>query len=243
MRSNQCKEIIREIYPYLVGKQHEARLLLGCPSSGELAEATHAGLINLHNGRNTDIDFSPPESMFQPGFYLRQDIIWKKPNPMPESVTDRCTKAHEYIFLLSKNARYYYDQEAVKVEGAQNKWGKYHNPKYGDEDNLSGKMQSAKELSKEEYIEKYETINLRSVWTVTTKPYPESHFATFPPDLIIPCIKAGSKEGDIVLDPFFGSGTTREVCIKLGRQYIGCELQENYAPLIEKRTRQQGLNL
>ena len=105
---------LREVYPHLVAKQHQARLLLGCPSSGPKAEAAHAGLMALHNGQPCDVDFPAPESMFEPGWYLRQDLIWSKLNPMPESVTDRCTKAHEYLFLLSKSARYHYDAEAIK---------------------------------------------------------------------------------------------------------------------------------
>ena len=161
------------------------------------------------------------------GWYLRQDIIWHKPNPMPESVRDRCTKSHEYIFLLSKNKRYYYDNEAIK-EPAKD-WGtrdrtkgKYHNKGTG--------LQPHSGLSKS-----YPTKNKRSVWSVTNKPYRGSHFATFPPDLIEPCIKAGSEEGDIVLDPFMGSGTTAMVAKDLGRDYIGCELHEEYGNLIQDR--------
>ena len=161
------------------------------------------------------------------GWYLRQDIIWNKPNPMPESVRDRCTKAHEYIFLLSKNKRYYYNNEAIK-EPAKD-WGtrdrskgKYHNEGTG--------LQPHSGLSKS-----YPTKNKRSVWSITNKPYKGSHFAVFPPDLIEPCIKAGSEEGDIVLDPFMGSGTTAMVAKSLGRDYIGCELHEDYGNLIQKR--------
>jgi len=113
---------------------------------------------------------------------------------MPESVRDRCTKAHEYIFLMTKSAKYYYDAEAIKENGSQNKWGKYSNPKYGDKQQLGGKMQSAKDLTRDEYIEKYRTRNKRSVWTVATQPYSEAHFATFPPKLIEPCILAGTSE-------------------------------------------------
>ena len=161
------------------------------------------------------------------GWYLRQDIIWHKPNPMPESVKDRCTKAHEYIFLFSKNKKYFYDNEAIK-EPAKD-WGtrdrskgKYHNEGTG--------LQPHSGLEKS-----YTTKNKRSVWSVTNKPYKGSHFAVFPPDLIEPCIKAGSEEGDIVLDPFMGSGTTAVVSKSLGRHYIGCELHEEYGKLIQKR--------
>jgi len=161
------------------------------------------------------------------GWYLRQDIIWHKPNPMPESVRDRCTKSHEYIFLLSKNKKYFYDNEAIK-EPAKD-WGtrdrskgKYHNEGTG--------LQPHSGLEKS-----YTTKNKRSVWSVTNKPYKGSHFAVFPSDLIEPCIKAGSEEGDIVLDPFMGSGTTAVVSKSLGRHYIGCELHEEYGKLIQKR--------
>ena len=162
------------------------------------------------------------------GWYLRQDIIWHKPNPMPESVKDRCTKAHEYIFLLSKNKNYYYDNEAIK-EPVKQDWGtrdrtngKYHNEGTG--------LQPHSGLTKS-----YTKKNKRSVWSVTKKPYKGAHFATFPPELIEPCIKAGSEVGDIILDPFMGSGTTAMVAKMLDRYYIGCELHEDYGNLIQER--------
>src|SRR3990167_7085619 len=116
LRTNECRDIIREIYPHLVSesKRHQARLLLSCPSSGEDAEKAWRSVKNLHNGLAADIDFKEPESLFEPGWYLRSDIIFSKPNPMPESVTDRPTKAHEYVFLMTKSARYFYDAEAIK---------------------------------------------------------------------------------------------------------------------------------
>jgi site-specific DNA-methyltransferase (adenine-specific) len=162
------------------------------------------------------------------GWYLRQDIIWHKPNPMPESVTDRCTKAHEYIFLLSKSARYYYDAEAVKIR-CEKDWGtrdrkdgKYHNEGSG--------------LNPHKGLEKsYEYANRRSVWTVTTQPYPGAHFATFPPDLIRPCIQAGCPPGGFVLDPFGGSGTTAQVAIQEGRNAVIIELNPKYVELAQKR--------
>ena len=129
------------------------------------------------------------------GWYLRQDIIWNKPNPMPESVRDRCTKSHEYIFLFSKSQNYYFDVDAIKED----------------------------------------TRRKRSVWNVTKKPYKGAHFAVFPPELIEPCILAGSEKSDTILDPFMGSGTTAMVSKKLNRHYIGCELHENYGNLIEER--------
>ena len=157
------------------------------------------------------------------GWYLRQDIIWHKPNPMPESVRDRCTKAHEYMFLLSKNKKYYYDNEAIK-EPAKD-WGtrdrskgKYHNQGSG--------LQPHSGLTKS-----YPKKNKRSVWSIPPRPYKGAHFAVFPPELIEPCIMAGSKPGDIILDPFMGSGTTAMVAKKLSRYYLGCELHREYDSL------------
>ena len=170
------------------------------------------------------------------GWYLRQDIIWHKPNPMPESVQDRCTKAHEYIFLLSKSQKYYYDHEAIKDPVKQD-WGtrdrtdgKYHNEGSG--------LQPHSGLEKS-----YEMANKRSVWTINTKPYAGAHFAVFPTELIEPCILAGAPVGGIVLDPFMGSGTTAQVAQNLGRQYIGCELNTDYKTLQDKRVAQQALVL
>jgi DNA modification methylase len=172
------------------------------------------------------------------GWYLRQDIIWHKPNPMPESVTDRCTKAHEYIFLLTKSPRYYFDNVAIKEPVSE---VSLKRAEYGwDSDRPSTK--NASMGGSGIHVEKMGTRfvnpegrNKRSVWTITTKPYKEAHFATYPPDLILPCILAGSKEGDIVLDPFSGSGTTGEVALQNNRNYIGLELNPDYAKLSEKR--------
>ena len=170
------------------------------------------------------------------GWYLRQDIIWHKPNPMPESVQDRCTKAHEYIFLMSKSQKYYYDHESIKDPVKQD-WGtrdrsdgKYHNEGSG--------LQPHSGLEKS-----YEMANKRSVWTVNTKPYAGAHFAVFPTELIEPCIMAGAPVGGIVLDPFMGSGTTAQVAQHLNRQYLGCELNPEYKSLQDKRLRQMSLVL
>jgi len=168
------------------------------------------------------------------GWHLRQDIIWNKPNPMPESVRDRCTKAHEYIFLLTKERDYYYDNEAIKEKAVGERWGgntpiNMNNTK--DTDNqFSGLTRQRKMV--------YDKRNKRSVWTVNKKPYKGAHFAVYPPELIEPCILAGSEKGDIVLDPFMGSGTTAAVAKSLGRDYIGCELHEDYGNLIQKRVRE-----
>lgn len=172
------------------------------------------------------------------GWYLRQDIIWHKPNPMPESVTDRCTKAHEYVFLLSKSARYYFDNEAIKEAAKVSSEGiRFGGNKYGDSADPKHATKSGN-VSKE-----YDKVNRRSVWSVATKPYEGAHFATYPEELIKPCIMAGSRVGDIVLDPFMGSGTTAQVAQDLGRQYIGCELNPAYKVLQDRRTQQQSLVL
>jgi len=171
------------------------------------------------------------------GWYLRQDIIWHKPNPMPESVTDRCTKAHEYIFLMSKSAKYYYDIEAIKEE-AHSTDNSNRNRDDTKLNNTAGRTRMAGLKTNH-----YENKNKRSVWTVTTKPYEGAHFAVFPTDLIEPCIMAGAPVGGIVLDPFMGSGTTAQVAQSLGRQYLGCELNPEYAPLQKKRLAQQSLIL
>jgi DNA modification methylase len=170
------------------------------------------------------------------GWYLRQDIIWHKPNPMPESVRDRCTKAHEYIFLLSKSERYYFDSEAMKEPAVCKTW-----PNVGrGQDAARAVIGGGPNMGARENAE---NRNRRSVWTVATQPYSGAHFATFPPALIEPCILAGSRSADIVLDPFMGSGTTAQVAQQLGRQYIGCELNPQYLSLQSERTAQQALLL
>lgn len=211
------------------------------------------------------------------GWYLRQDIIWNKPNPMPESVTDRCTKSHEYIFLLSKSAKYYYDQNAVKqpitdttvlrmaqqlenqkgserVQGKTNGNMKAVGPgrKPRPDDNRGGNQGSERGIpamgidgngfnGHSGYFDSCGNLlggglaNKKSVWTVTTKPFKEAHFATFPEDLIVDCLKAGCPENGIVLDPFMGAGTTGLVARKLNRNYIGIELNPDYIKIAEAR--------
>jgi len=162
------------------------------------------------------------------GWYLRQDIIWHKPNPMPESVRDRCTKAHEYIFLLSKSERYLFDSEAMQEPATGRDPGNITPHKHAGERFAETKSNLAS-------VGARETRNRRSVWTVATRPYKGAHFATFPPALIEPCILAGSRPGDIVLDPFMGSGTTAQVAMQHDRKYLGCELNEDYATLQQQR--------
>jgi len=164
------------------------------------------------------------------GWYLRQDIIWHKPNPMPESVRDRCTKAHEYIFLLTKSPKYYYDHESAKEKAVKGAAGSHFNR------GKTATHQMGRSSSKERRDSG--TRNRRSVWTVSTKPYKGAHFATFPPDLIEPCILAGCPEGGIVLDPFGGSGTTAGVALKHHRRAVLCELNPEYAALVAGRIEQ-----
>lgn len=166
------------------------------------------------------------------GWYLRQDIIWSKPNPMPESVQDRCTKAHEYLFLLSKSSRYHYDCAAIKESAADT----------GRENGRDGRQEdsrarppgsSARTLARIDYSELGR--NKRSVWEVATSPFTGAHFATFPPALIEPCIKAGCPAGGVVLDPFGGAGTTGMVADRLGRNAILIELNPEYASIAQRR--------
>lgn len=199
------------------------------------------------------------------GWFLRQDIVWNKPNAMPESVTDRCTKAHEYLFLLSKSTRYFYDAAAIRESSADPKGSAArHKSSFGGEKNkalLSTGQVHTRPIGMREFDGHR---NRRSVWTVPTKPYRGAHFAVFPPALIEPCILAGTSHAghcpacgerwirqgtgwapscacgadpvpDVVLDPFMGSGTTAEVALKYGRQFLGCELNPEYERLINER--------
>ena len=169
------------------------------------------------------------------GWYLRQDIIWHKPNPMPESVRDRCTKAHEYIFLLSKSQKYYFDSEAMKETALNAGKGVSLGEKSFSKGQAAGTGVAPSGNGLKSYYDVPATRNRRSVWTVSTKPYKGAHFAVFPPELITPCVLAGAPEGGIVLDPFMGSGTTAMVAKKHDRQYLGCELNIDYKPLQDSR--------
>lgn len=174
------------------------------------------------------------------GWYLRQDIIWHKPNPMPESVTDRCTKAHEYIFLLSKSPKYFYDDKAIREPNADPKRTNYKPGKRAYAEGNTTQLPGSR-TRRNDGFQAYADgkipngRNKRSVWTVTTKPFRGAHFATFPPQLIEPCILAGSKPGDTILDPFFGAGTTGLVAQRHNRNWIGCELNPEYAEIARKR--------
>ncbi len=169
------------------------------------------------------------------GWYLRQDIIWAKPNPMPESVKDRCTKSHEYIFLLSKSPKYYYDAESIKEDSIDPESFTGVRPRNPQKINQYATIRAEYRNFHKLNGQIYEKKNKRSVWTVNTHSYKEAHFATYPPQLIKPCILAGCPEGGTVLDPFMGSGTTAVVARKLNRNYIGIELNPEYVRLAEKR--------
>ena len=166
------------------------------------------------------------------GWYLRQDIIWSKPNPMPESVRDRCTKSHEYVFLLTKSKKYHYDSDAIKEKAKtkpqkRNKHNEGYQADYAKGDRFSDgdRVYGADGFR-----------NKRDVWSVPLHPLKEAHFATFPEKLIEPCVLAGCRQGGIVLDPFFGSGTTGVVALKHGRDFIGCELNPEYVEIAKRRT-------
>lgn len=175
----------------------------------------------------------------QDGWWLRQDIIWAKPNPMPESVTDRCTKAHEYIFLLTKSAQYFYDADALREPHKEVSLKRIeYGLKHRHPDNIGVGIPPVDTDKMGDRFCNPDGRNKRSVWTINTQPYPEAHFAVFPDEIPVNCIKAGSKEGDVILDPFLGSGTTAQVAKKLGRKYIGIELNPEYLPLIERRLAQ-----
>ena len=194
------------------------------------------------------------------GWYLRQDIIWHKPNPMPESVTDRCTKSHEYIFLMSKSQKYYFDYEAIQEPCADQSRTNYAcgnrtngiNKDRNDNDfgersknwkprtkncQYDGQKPNSFHLSREngEPDKEYYVRNKRDVWSVNVKPCSEAHFATYPFELIKPCILAGCPENGIVLDPFMGSGTTAIVARSLNRNYLGVELNPEYIKIAHRR--------
>lgn len=204
------------------------------------SEKRHKAQGKRHGGQAKQLLGIPWKVAFalqEDGWYLRSDIIWHKPNPMPESVKDRPTRAHEYIFLLSKKKKYYYDVDAIREplkEGVNHSRNRTQNGG-GSKESLSG----------HDYSRDFGTMksnpkgkNKRSVWTITTKPFKGAHFATFPKDLIEPCILAGCPKGGTVLDPFFGSGTTGIVAKENGRNFIGVELNPEYAEIAENRLKE-----
>lgn len=283
---------LREVYPLLIVKRKQALLAynllllsrdakrLGKTSQKDSVNAKRsvlAGLISkLNHAVPVDIPdwcIEPP-SVFENGWYLRSDVIWAKANCMPESVTDRPTRSHEYIFLLTKNRHYFYDHEAIKepciydvngdgtaarkarqkednksfptAERAGIRPGGYKNSVNFDGKNKGRDKQRGHSRRHDGFNDRWDQMekveqcsgmrNKRDVWTIAPANFPEAHFATYPPDLIKPCILAGSKPGDTILDPFGGSGTTGMVAIELGRKAILIELNPDYIKLIEQRT-------
>lgn len=244
----RAADIVAEIYPYLRIKRKQAVILWnhqlvrdryetkrGQPmpvSAREKQQQCRELIQRLNQKQDVDIPswMIEPKITVEPGWYLRQDVIWHKPNPMPESVRDRCTKAHEYIFLLSKSERYYFDAEAISEPVAESTVNRLAQ-------DLGGQAGSSRVPGKNN------GRNKRSVWTVTTKPFKGTHFATFPPDLIEPCILAGCPEGGTVLDPFGGAGTTGMVAQRHRRNAILCEINPTYARMAAERIEADGAAL
>jgi len=198
----------------------------------------------------TDIDLPPKNLIGIPwrvafalqadGWILRQDIIWAKPNPMPESVTDRCTKSHEYVFLLSKSKSYFYDHEAIKEPVAEATVGRMKRGTSATHKNINGApgqtkhgLAQPRDYDPERPVA--EKRNRRSVWTITTKTFKGAHFAVMPEALVEPCVLAGSEIGDTVLDPFTGSGTVAVVALRHGRNFVGTELNLAYGEIARTR--------
>lgn len=239
----------------------------GQGKNGQRATRTFTGKVFLHKRGN---GLKPKDLVGMPwmlalllradGWTLRRDIIWAKPCCMPEAVKDRPTTAHEYIFLLTKSARYYYDAEAIKepVTGNAHSRGSGVNPKarasayagtgvgfghgYEDKPRYRGGARQNESFSGA-VNELVDSRNKRSVWTVPPQPFPDAHFATFPESLITPCILAGSRPGDIVFDPFMGAGTVGAVASRLGRRWLGVEINPAYVDMQKPRTAQQGMPL
>jgi DNA modification methylase len=220
-------------------------LNLGDSYAGNNSQASNNGRAGFGNPREkivsrTGVGLKPKDLIGIPwmvafalradGWYLRQDIVWHKPNPMPESVTDRCTKAHEYIFLLSKSQKYFYDADAIKEDAMPD--NTIRDRDITRLNNTPGRTRMGGLVKND-----YEVRNKRSVWSVTTKPFKEAHFATFPEDLIEPCVLAGCPKGGLIYDPFGGSGTTGKVAVKHGRNYILSEINREYIKIAEKRIR------
>lgn len=203
------------------GKLIKDRSRLGKPTTGEHPELKSKDIIGL--------PWMVAFTLRKQGWYLRQDIIWHKPNPLPESVTDRCVKAHEYLFLLSPSKKYYFDYKAIQTPAK----GKTEHDRIS---RSSHKIFSSSLICGfREERGPYLVANRRSVWSITTKAYKGAHSAVFPPELPELCIRAGSREGDIILDPFMGAGTTAVVAAKLGRKFIGYELNPEYIQIAKQR--------
>lgn len=192
----------------------------------------------FHNKQLIGIPWRVALKLQKDGWFLRSDIIWHKNNPMPESVKDRPTKAHEYIFLLSKSRKYFYDIDAIREPHTSLNETLSRKNKHNKGNKFLARPDLNSKRSRLEYYHE-KGRNKRSVWTITTKPFPGAHFAVFPPDLIEPCVLAGSKEKDIILDPFSGAGTTGVVALKHNRKYLGLELNQDYVDLSIKRIKDE----
>lgn len=260
-------DVFREVHRVLrddgtlwlnLGDSYAARLRQsGAEHAGDISRSSEGVLTNIKKNRPNGykekdlygIPWMVAFALRADGWYLRQDNIWHKPNPMPESVQDRCTKSHEYMFLLSKSETYFYDHEAIKekaqpddasrngfsdLQEIKRSGNKYRKPASarGVPVDTKGKSNGAVAGS---IPWEGTTRNKRSVWTVPIRPFKEAHFATFPPALITPCILAGSPRGGVVLDPFMGAGTTALVAATHGRQFVGCELNPEYKAIADKR--------
>lgn len=214
----------------------------GTPNGRNVDKMGYAGGGGIPNGlKEKDLVGIPWRVAFAlqaDGWYLRQDIIWQKPNPMPESVTDRCTKSHEYVFLLSKAPRYYFDSEAVREDAVGGQSGKAASFKRDNSQRaqaIPGQGYGTHRPDREDVSYNGAKRNIRSVWTIPTRAYKGAHFATFPPALIEPCVLAGCPVDGVVFDPFGGSGTTAGVALKHRRNALLCELNDEYAALIPTR--------
>lgn len=223
----------------VVGDSYNARRSGGHVGGGEQGKRSKSYMqkrsgANVRDLKSKDLIGIPWMLAFalrDDGWYLRQDIIWHKPNPMPESVLDRCTKSHEYVFLLSKSYKYYYDSKAIREAGktyTRKASGYKTKETQGHYDGRRGLGFATKDIT---------TVgrNKQSVWPVKTSRFKGAHFATFPPDLIEPMIKAGCPESGVVLDPFFGAGTVGVVAEKLNRKWVGIELNKDYIAIAQKR--------
>ena len=204
-------------------------------------QSSHPGSFHTVRGSGVPVGLKPKDLVGIPwrvalalqaaGWWLRADVVWAKPNPMPESVNDRPTKSHEYVFLLTRSPRYYYDADAVREPHVE--------PERDRDDSGGWSFRHAGKRRPAQADRGYHPAgrNLRTVWTIPTEPYPDAHFATFPRRLVVPCVKAGSRPGDLVLDPFAGSGTTGVVALRLERSFVGIELSPSYARLARERIR------
>lgn len=250
---NAAVDVIRDVYPFLVAKRRQAILCHTLDLSNKNGKALRGNsalpadeqarreemkrLVNACNQREpADIPAwaQEPEREIEPGWYLRSDIIWAKKNCMPESVSDRPTKAHEYIFLLSKSPSYYYDADAIRTPHAETSLKRVEKP-FRTSAAVDGRAVNGRTDGDMSQFCHPKGANKRTVWHVATQPFPEAHFATYPEKLVEPCVLAGCPVGGTVLDPFTGSGTTGAVACRLGRNFVGVELNPEYAEMAERR--------